>query len=303
MTPGYERLLWPKREAITTLLPYAVWQERHGRPEMLDTILRAVRASMELVFLWDHIIEFVSTLFSDASPRAVILVSPHLPQSWLTDGQDLVQQWIKIVPAAPHTDEVALGAVDTLLQIASYPGLLQHITPEAWSWLTPRPSLPPVCRGRYLGTRRCVVEAVRALKDIEVLKSYFLLVWSEWDCIEDDGLEEMYTSILEDFCGTGMGQHRADLIQRLGHVLKQLDHGLRYLKRQNPYIVEENFQRGKDQYRKLRETLRRVNTEAINRMPHLTMKTLRVLTHALNAYRISHDVHVCTPSPMSLVPA
>ena len=224
--------------------------------------------------MWGRIIEFISTLFSEASPRAAILASPHLPRSWLTDRQDLVQQWIKLVSVAPHTEEVAQDAVDTLLQIASYPNLSQHITPEAWSWLTLRPSLPPFCWGRSLGTKRHVVEAVRALKDLEVLKSYFLLIWSEWDHLDDDSLNEMCTSILEDFNEIGMGQHCADLIQRLDHVLEQLDRGLEYLEQHDPYIAEEDLQRRKDKYQKLRRTLLETDTEAIGRTPHLTMKTL-----------------------------
>ena len=290
-----------KREAITALLPYAVWEERDGRPEMFNAILHAARASEEPEFMWHHIIDFVNTLFSEASPRAAILVSPHLPRSWLTDRQDLVQQWVKMVSVAPRTEELAQGAVDTLLQIASNPDVLQHITPEAWSWLTLRPSLPPVCKGRSVGTNRHVIEAVRALKDIEVLKSYFLLVWSEWDWIRGDGLEETRTSILEDFSGIGMGQHRADLIQRLDHVLGQLDRGLEYLTQHKAYLDEDGVQVRKNNYRTLRETLLGANTEAIICMPHLTTLMLRVLTHTLDAHRIPRSVHVCTPSPVSIV--
>ena len=121
---------WSQQVAITALLPFAVREERDGRPEMFNMILHAARASRLSGFMWDHIIEFFSTLFSDASPRAAILVSPHLPPSWLTDEQDLVQPWIKMVSVAPHTEELAQAAVDTLLQIASDPDLLQHITPE-----------------------------------------------------------------------------------------------------------------------------------------------------------------------------
>ena len=251
--------------------------------------------------MWDHIIEFVSTLFSDASPRAAILASPHLSRSWLTDRQDLVQQWIKMVSVAPRTEEVAQDAVDTLLQIASNPDLLQHITPEAWSWLTLQPSLPPVCRGRDLGTNHHVVEAVRALKDLEVLKSYFLLVWSEWDQLYDSGLDEMCTSILEDFGGIGMKQHRVDLIQRLDHVLGQLDRGLEHLAQHTLDVTEYDVQERKATYRKLRETMLLANTETIGRTPHLAIPTFCVLTLTLDARRIPGGVHVCIPSPVTIV--
>ena len=228
--------------------------------------------------MWYRISEFVSTLFFNASPRAAILVSPHLPWGLLADRQDLAQRWVTAASVVPHIEEVLQGVVDTLLQIAFYHDLLQHITPEAWSWLTLRPALPPVHGGRLLGTDGPVVNAVRALKDIEVLKSYFLLIWSESDNPEGDGLGEMCTSILEDFGGIGMGQHRADLIQRLDHILGQLDLGLEYLTQRDPDITEEDLQNRKDQYQKLRETLVEANTEVISRTPHLAILTLCVLT-------------------------
>ena len=240
--------------------------------------------------------EFVSTLFSEASPRAAILASPHLSWGSLTDEQDLVQQWVKMVSVAPHTEELAQGAVDTLLQIASNPDLLQHITPEAWSLLTLLPSLPSSCWGRVRGTQPHVVEAVRALKDIEVLKSYFLLVWSEWSHLYDDGLEEMCTSIPKDFGGIGMGQHRADLIQRLDYVLGQLDRGPGYLAQHHPDLRrEDNVQEMKDQYQRLRGILLGANTEAISCTPHLTIPILCALTLIPDTHRISYGVDACTP--------
>ena len=292
--------LWDKREAITALLPYAVWEERDGRPEMFNTILHAAGASREQEFMWNEVIKFISTLFSEASPRAAILASPHLPWSLLTDRQDLVQQWITMASVAPHTEELAQGAVDTLLQIASNRDLLQHIIPEAWSWLTLRPSLPPFRRVRGFGKYR-IVKAIQALKDIEVLKSYFLLVWSEWDTLCYDGLDEMRTSILEDFGGIGMRQHRVDLIQRLDHVLGQLDRGLENFTQHQPYLDENDVQERKNDYRTLRETLLGANTEAISRTPRLTAPALHVLTPTLDAHRIPRGVHVCTPSPVSIV--
>ena len=290
-----------KRKAITTLFPYAVWQERDGRPEMVNAILHAARASRMLRFMWYRIAEFISTLFSEASPRAAILASPYIPWYLLTDRQDLVQWWATVTSIAPHTEEVAQGVVDTLLQIALRPDLLQHVSPEAWSWLTRRPSLPLICREQYHGTNYHVVEATRALKNIEVLKSYFLLVWSEWDCLFSAGLDEMCISILEDFSGTGMGQHRVDLIKRLDHVLGQLDRGLEYLRQHDPDLDEYDVQTRKKQYRKLRETLLGVNTQVIGRTSSLAIPTLCVLTPPLDAHRIPHRIYVCTPSPVSVV--
>ena len=258
-----------KHATITALLPYAVW-ERDGRSEMLDAVLHAARASRTERFILAHINQFFSTLLSEASPRAIILVSPHIYWYFFRYRGDLVQWWAATVSAVPYTDEVAQCVVDTLLQIASEDRLVRYIPADVWSWLTKRPSLPPICLGRRLGTYAPVVKVVRGLKDIEVLKSYFLLVWSEWDT--PDGLDEMCTSIREDFGGMGMRHHRTDMIKRLDHVLGQLDRGLDYLRQHHPRVdngrpqwIESDLR--KDNYRQLRETLLATDTKGVARTP------------------------------------
>ena len=154
--------------------------------------------------------------------------------------------------------------VNTLLQVASNISLQLHIPIEVWACLKQVRSLPPVCLGRYLGTTGCVVRYIRGLGDIEVLKSYFLLVWSEWDSILGSGYYEMETSIREDFYGIGMYRHREDLIRRLDHVLGQLDRGPEYLKRHKPWIDDYHILTGKGEYGKLREVLLEVEREAMN---------------------------------------
>ena len=126
------RLLQSKRKAITALLPYAVWQERDGQPEMLDTILRAVRASRMTEFMWRHIDQFVSTLFSEASPCAIVLVSPHIRWSWLRGRGDLVQWWVATTSMVPHAEEVAQSVVDTLLQVSFWDELVRYIPVDLW---------------------------------------------------------------------------------------------------------------------------------------------------------------------------
>jgi len=136
----------------------------------------------------------------------------------------------------PYTEEIAQSVVDTLLQIASEIDLSSLITSEVWLWLTRPSSLPPVCLGRCNGTHRHVIERVRRLGDIGVLKSYFLLVWAESDFIFSGGFDEMCNSIREDFSGVEMFHHRYDLIQRLEHILGQLDQGFGYLGQHNPNL-------------------------------------------------------------------
>ena len=292
-----------KCKAITTLFSYAVLQERDGKSEMLHTILQAARASKtpgNQNFMWHHVTQFVSTLFSEASPHAAILASPHIPWILLRDRGDLVQWWAATVSEVPHSEDVVRSVVDTLLQIAYWDELLPYIPVDLWSWLSKQPSLPPFCTGRYYGTVGSIVEAVRAFKDIEVLKSYFLLTWSEWDCLKS-GFNEMCTSISEDFGGSGMGHHRADLIQQLDHVLSQLDCGSEIFKQHNPLFHEDHLQIRKDQYQKLREILLEMNLKAIGGMPYLMILPLCMLTHTLDIYRIPYSIYVCIPSLMSLV--
>ena len=251
-------LLQSKHKAITALLPYAVWRERDGQPEVIDAILRVTRASRTPMLMWRHVGQFLGTLLTEASPRAIVLALPHVLQHGYIGAEALIHFWKAAVFAVGYSEEIAQGVVDTLLQLASEDGL-QYIPIDLWSWLTKRPSLSPICEGRYPGTHGSVVKAVRALKDIEVLKSYLLVVWSEWDFIFSDGFDEMCTLIQEDFGGIEMRHHRTDLIQRLDHVLGQLGRGLEYIQQHKLWFDEDSLRQGKNQYRKLRETLMELN--------------------------------------------
>ena len=249
--------LQSKRKAITALLPWAVWRERDGKPEMFDIILRATGASRMSPFMWCHVDQFTSTLLSEASPRAIVLASPHILWYKLRDEGDLVRYWVSAASTVPYSEEIAQGVVNMLLQIASERELW-HTPVDIWLWLTKRPSLPPICPGRGCGTSSSIVEAVRGLDDIEVLKSYLLLVWSEWDTPYSGGFNKMCTLIREDFGGFEMGHHRTDLIQRLGHVLGQLDRGLEYFQQHKPWVEEYDLQKRRNRYLKLRETLEEI---------------------------------------------
>ena len=255
-----------KRKAITAFLPYAVWQERNGQPEMLLAIIRAVRASRMPALMWCHACSFAHTLFSRASPRAIVFVSPHIFRYTSYDRERWLQQWAVAVPTVPYTEEVAQSVVDMLLQFASTDLPSRPIIADLWTWLTKRPSLPPICFGRDVGTHRRALRAVWELGDIEILKSYFLLVWSEWNGILSNNpldtsewplthgisfncplssgtpntsilfshsLRMMQMAIWEDFGGVGMGNHRADLVRHLDRVLAKLDLGLRFLEQGN----------------------------------------------------------------------
>ena len=290
---GDTRGLRSKWYAFATLLPYAIWQERDGRSEMLNTFTRAARAARVCGFRWDRAGLFNIELLSGASPRAIALASPHVfLHLW-----DLVPQWAEKISTAPRTEEVAQGVIDMLFQIASEEELISQLPADIWSWLTSRPSLPPFCRARSYGTRPIAVKTIRALNDIEILKSYFFVAWSEWDFLDFYGVIEMCTAIREDFGGIGMQHHRADLIQQLVYIHRQLDRGLEYLTQHNPELKGKHLEIMKEQYGTLEKVLLEVESR---KSPSIATLFCR-LTPA-EMYRISRNVYVRSSAPVSIVP-
>jgi hypothetical protein len=111
----------------------------------------------------------------------------------------------------------------------------------------------------------------------------------------------MQISIRDDFGGIEMGHHRGDLLQRLDHVLGQLDHGLEHLKHQNPELNNGHLQRMKYRYKTLREPLLETNVKAISRTSLSTITPLCVFTLVPNGHRIPGNSYVRTPSPVPVV--
>ena len=297
-------LLQSKYKAITTFLPYAVWQERHGEPETLDAFLHAASASRMIYvkqrgfimvwveqhgFGWCRFGQCASRLLSEASPRATVLASPYIPWDRLTDGEDLIPWWVVATSVVQCTEEVSQSVVDTLLQIASQERFLSHIPADLWLWLTKRPFLPPVCVGRVVGNHSSVFTAVRSLGNIEITKSYLLLAWSEWGILGYGCFNEMRTSMYVDFGGTGMGRHRADLIRRLDHILWRLDLGFEYLHQHNPYLGRDDLQIMKQQYMELKQVLLEVEWRA-----WFSMATNSCILTPAGTYRVS--CNICPPS-------
>jgi len=274
--------LCSKRKAISTLFLYAVLQERDGKPEILETVLRTARASKVLPVLWYAIGEFVDVQLSTANPRALVLASLYI--LLYAAGEYFIQRWTAATSVVPYTEEVSRSVVDTLLQIAANDKLSPHVTVNVWTWFTKRPSLPPISLGRHCGSELEAVKTVRGLKDTEVLKSYMLLLWSEWD---DDGFDEMCASIREDFSGIGTGRHRADLAQRLDYILGQLDRGLEYLKQHNSRLDDGDIHNMRVQYGELKDVSLETNIGAIARASYSVVMLLRTNSggHAQNLAR------------------
>jgi hypothetical protein len=241
---------------------------------MLNGLLRIARTLAGL--MWVHIGPFVLTLFGEESPWVTVLISPHVDWEQLKDCKNLISRWEAAVSVIPYTEEVGQSVVDTLLHVASIRSLRPHISIDVWAWLEKQPSLPSGCLGRSMGAKGSVVRHIRALGDIGILKSYFLLVWSEWIPIWDRSeiLAEMRVSIREDFSGLGRGRHREDLIKRLDHVLEQLEYriqrGLSY--------DEQGIRRTKKGYTNLKGVLLEVDRKA---MKILTRMPLRIITPSI----------------------
>jgi len=129
------------------------------------------------------------------------------------------------------------------------------------------------------------IRRVRALGDLEVLKSYLLLFWSGLPHIDDwlESLAEVQISIQEDFGGIGMAHHRKDL-------MKWLDRGL-----EEGYDTTEST---KERYKEFRRLLEEEHVKVVSRTPPWLI--LFNLLTPTDAYRISPDLHVCPAPPVPI---
>ena len=235
---------------------------------MLDVSLYAIRASKNQGFMWDCVVPFVTKLLDEGGSvslkRTAIRISPHVPWWKFTGLKHLIELWAAAASVVPHTDEIGQSVVDALLQITSNDSLRPHVPIDMWSWLNRRPFLPPTCGAHYLGSTRDVVQAVRALGDVETLTSYLFLTWSEWGNPHSGGFDQMRASVREDFGGIGVGHHREDLLQRLDRILGQLDLGFEHLRQQKPTLEVDDIRWMKEQYGELREILLEVDRQVID---------------------------------------
>ena len=294
----------PRAETISALLPHAISLDQSGDRQMLDAIFNLSWGPDSWGYHPDYIDSYAATLLNETTPpslnRATILLSPFLPQHrW---NECMVGRWAAAVSAVPYSEQVGWSVVDTLLQLASDETLRPYIPADIWTWLKQQSLLPQVCRGRYTGTGQGTVRHVRRFGDLDTLKSYFRLVWSEWDAPDDSGFAEMRVSIVEDFGGVGIQHHRADLITRLDNILGELDRELQRGRVFTPAVEEEyaRIQRRREQYQALKELLLEVGRRAMENLagmsqvdwfqqvlklwtltePHLTLNRVPSLPHS-----------------------
>ena len=302
-------LIHSKRKAINALFPYVVHLGRSGEQAMIDMFLRVVTASHSEGFIWHRAKPLLMRLSNTQNPLlldwVIRVVSPHVP--WHTEPYEgnVITRWAKAASAVSHAEGLDQYVVDALLHIASVDSLRPHIPDGIWTWLKNQPFLPPECPGRSRGSGGDVVRRIRELADIEILRSYLVLVWSEWDCIdsqESGGLAEMQVSIREDFCGTEMWCYRQDLIKRLDYVLEQLDGGLDGLEQHKPGLDIDHVLLAGMQYSELRRVVVEVDADAMN---GLARKLSRLIFSGLlgftDTHRIPLDFHMRSAPPMPVI--
>ena len=297
-------LISSKGKVIWALLPHAKFLRQCQWGKILTLSTGGVRppsGSME-----QFATTFLDKPGSHLLSRAVLLASPHIPWYWWFLDNSRVSKWNAIAlnvlkgtgedtvsmdtvderadsmdtvdERAVSMDMLCKGAVsdmevsesvaDMLLRIACNETLRPQIPAKTWVWLKKSRSLPVLSRGRREGTAVDVIYHIRGLGDIGILKSYFLLVWSEWDYIYEGGLREMEISIREDFGGVEQSHDRAELIERLDQVLGQLSLGPAHFEQHLPpwKFKRHNIQRGVGQYCILRNTLLEVDESVLLRM-------------------------------------
>ena len=301
-------LILSKHKVISALFSYAVHLERGGDEQVVRGT--TVITSEKLVWLCIRL------------NRIVALASlPDVPWGDGLYDKTVVTKWALAASAIPYTKEVGRSVADMLLHTPSIDCIPPHIPDVIWAWLKRQPSPSSQHLGWPGEANGDVVRRVRKLGDIEVFEAYLLLVWSEWNCVESwendtfegseresigsrgqvfrwrvaggwrSGLAEMQISIREDFSGVWMGRHRENLINRLVHILEQLDRGLGYLEQHKPDINEGHIQRAKEQYGGLRRVLLEVEEEAVNMFARIARMSHRSLLFSLLTPRLRADSH------------
>ena len=221
--------------------------------------------------MWYPAWTYIARLLNDEIPpslnRVVVLASPYVAWDNTSDGKKAVVRWAAAVSVITYTEKVGQSVVDALLQIAAVNSLRPHIPTNVWEWLKRRPSLPPGCLGRTTGAQMEIVHHVRGFRDIELITSYFLLLWSEWVCHDNSCFQPMQVSIREDFGGTGLERNRKELMERLDHILEELNQGTEHFRKYRPVAIGTHVFYALFEYEQLRETLLEVEKEVMSTLP------------------------------------
>jgi hypothetical protein len=288
-------------KAIDTLFPHATRLARGEKHAIVNAITLIARASAP-IFKWRHIGAHITAVFDESSPptlnQVITLVWPyaHRYHDELFT-RNAVARWVKAASTVPYLEVVGPSVVDALLQISADDFHRSPIPLNIWSWLKKRPSLPRVCQGRSKGSGQSTVRHIRGLGDVEILKSYLLLIWSRWNSLYPRGFAEMRASIREVFGGIENYGHRDDLIKHLDRVQGELDQGPMHLRHHNKPIEE--------QYRLLKNVLLEVDrraTETLTRtpLPPVSSFSIRVLS-TVDVFRNPFNLCLRSASSMTVI--
>ena len=301
-------LINSKRKAIIVLFLYAVRLGRSGNHRIVDVSLRAAMALSSEELIWRRAKPLIMKLSNTQGPPSlnwlIALAPPHVSRP--PSGHTSIEPAVALV--LTFVAELYRSFFDIMFHVMSIHPARRFISVETWRQVENELFPPPECSGQSRVSSGDVVRRVRALGDIEIVKSYLLLIWSEWDHIDDQqsgGLAEMEVSIREDFGGIEMWRHRQDLIKRLDRVLGQLDRGLDHLKQHKPSLDTDHIPRAKAQYNVLKEVLLEVEAEAeadIEVMVYRGRKSLRLIILGpltpTDTHRISLDFRMCSASTL-----
>ena len=167
-------------------------------------------------------------------------------------------------------DVLRIAKISVLGWLSAW-ALQPPILAETEEWSKP-PSPPNWFWGRQVGTTTGdIVRHIRELGDMEILKSYFLLVWSEWSIFSKGCFKEMKISIQEGFGGMERWHDREELIARLDQALGRLGQGLTDLQHEGRALrmrmQECNVHRTFSQYENLKTVLLELHEQALLRKP------------------------------------
>ena len=239
-----------------------------GDTRLVDEILLAVRRSPQgSSWVRRYIVPFIDQELersdSDVYLRIAVCALPYVEDAWFhaENKHIFVWRWVSAASRLRYTPEIGQSMVEVLLRMASVYQWRPHLRWGEWRLLGCRPRLPPVCRARSLCCNNLgVISKVESLKDVEILRDYLIVVWSEWDWLAPWVCSYMCTVIRKRFRGERNRGHRDELRDRLIHIQNQLDLGLDHLRKLGSEMTVACFQPTKEAYEALMETLSGVET-------------------------------------------
>lgn len=260
-----------KHNAICALLPYAILLENHGQQRVANAIMHVVRASKDYYFMSPTPPPYITTLLGKpTSPFRNWLITLLGPCAGWGDGlhgEDTAVGWATAASTVPDAEEVVRSVIGTLMQITDIDSIRLHIPIETWAWLKKWRSLPVADWGKFPKATPDAVRYIRGLGDLEIMRSYFLLVFSDWCGAPADTFHEVESSIKGEFGGIGMQCQREDLLNQLDSVREEV-----HAKRERN--GEDHCSVKLDQYWRLKKVLLEMDREATKTSDCTSLKSV-----------------------------